>query len=140
MDRTAAAGSVTWPDAHFAVPVGKIVVADGAYFRRIWPYPAAARPTDICPPSAVLLFFRPCCPAVTIVTAVSMAMELARFTVLDGSEGQLLAERPAMVEALHQRFPGCMAAYLTKEDDGSWLDVLVWSSRAEAEDAAQMIT
>lgn len=67
-------------------------------------------------------------------------MELARFTVLDGAEGQLLAERPAMVEALHRRFPGCMAAYLTKEDDGSWLDVLVWSSRAEAEDAAQMIS
>jgi hypothetical protein len=28
----------------------------------------------------------------------------------------LLAERPGMLKALRERFPGCLAAYLTKED------------------------
>lgn len=44
-----------------------------------------------------------------------------------------------MVEALRKRFPGCLAAYLTREDDGGWLDVVVWRSRAEAEEAAMTI-
>ncbi|GIE74917.1 hypothetical protein Aph02nite_08670 [Actinoplanes philippinensis] len=64
-------------------------------------------------------------------------IELARFHVAEGSEERLLAERPSMVEALRQRFPGCVAAYLTREDDGGWLDVLVWRTRAEAETAAR---
>lgn len=68
-----------------------------------------------------------------------MVIELARFEIHEGAETQLLAERPAMIDALHQRFPGCLAAYLTREDDGGWLDVLVWRSRAEAEEAARLI-
>ena len=32
-----------------------------------------------------------------------------------------MAGRPAMVRALAGRFP---AAYLTREDDGSWLDIV----------------
>ncbi|MFD0690259.1 antibiotic biosynthesis monooxygenase [Actinomadura fibrosa] len=68
-----------------------------------------------------------------------MAIELARFTIHDGAEERLVAERPAMVDALRRRFPGCLAAYLTREDDGSWLDVLVWRSRAEAERAAREV-
>jgi hypothetical protein len=39
----------------------------------------------------------------------------------------LMAGRPAMVRALAGRFPGCPAAYLTREDDGSWLDIVPWS-------------
>jgi len=70
---------------------------------------------------------------------MSMTIELARFKIHDGAEAQLVAERPAMVQALRQRFPGCMAAYLTKEDDGDWLDLVVWRSRAEAEEAARLI-
>jgi hypothetical protein len=31
------------------------------------------------------------------------------------------------------------AAWLTKQDDGSWLDVILWSSREAAEKAAQRI-
>jgi hypothetical protein len=37
---------------------------------------------------------------------------------------RLVAGRPAMTEALRERFPGCLAAYLTREDAGSWLDVV----------------
>ncbi|MFF1611101.1 antibiotic biosynthesis monooxygenase [Amycolatopsis sp. NPDC058278] len=70
---------------------------------------------------------------------MSMTIELARFKVGDSAVAQLLAERPAMVEAMRRRFPGCLAAYLTREDDGGWLDVVLWRSRAEAEEAARLI-
>ncbi|MFB9902516.1 antibiotic biosynthesis monooxygenase [Allokutzneria oryzae] len=68
-----------------------------------------------------------------------MAIELARFTVKDGAEQKLVTERPAMVQALRRRFSGCLAAYLTKEDDGSWLDIVLWRSREEAEQAAREV-
>jgi hypothetical protein len=44
-----------------------------------------------------------------------------------------------MIDALRRRFPACLAAYLTREDDGTWLDVVLWSSRAEAEEAAREV-
>jgi Antibiotic biosynthesis monooxygenase len=68
-----------------------------------------------------------------------MVLELARFTIYPGAETELVAERPAMLAALRARFPGVLAAYLTKEDDGGWLDVIVWSSRGEAEEAARLV-
>ena len=68
------------------------------------------------------------------------AFELAAFTVRDGDEAAMLAERPAMIEALRQAFPGLLAAWLTKRDDGSWLDVILWRTRAEAETAARHVS
>ena len=64
-------------------------------------------------------------PSLTATMARRMAMtiELARFTVDDGVPA-LMAGRPAMVRALAGRFPGCPAAYLTREDDGSRLDIV----------------
>jgi hypothetical protein len=44
--------------------------------------------------------------------------ELAEFTVRDGEEDALIAERPAMIRALQKAFPGALAAWLTKRDDG----------------------
>jgi Antibiotic biosynthesis monooxygenase len=73
------------------------------------------------------------------VRVMGMAIELARFTVRDGAEQQLLEGRPTMVAALKRRFPGCVAAYLTREDDGGWLDVVLWRSREEAERAAALV-
>ncbi|QKV76196.1 antibiotic biosynthesis monooxygenase [Amycolatopsis sp. Hca4] len=70
---------------------------------------------------------------------MTMTIELARFKVAEGAVAQLVAERPAMVEAMRRRFPGCLAAYLTREDDGGWLDIVLWRSRAEAEEAARLI-
>jgi hypothetical protein len=70
---------------------------------------------------------------------MTMAIELARFTVKPEAEDALLAERPAMITALKERFPGCLAAFLTREEDGSWLDILVWRTRAEAEESAAQI-
>jgi hypothetical protein len=45
-----------------------------------------------------------------------------------------------MVQALHRRYPGCLAAYLTREDDGSWLDIVLWRHREEAEQAAREVS
>jgi hypothetical protein len=70
---------------------------------------------------------------------MTMVIELAHFTIHDGAEEELLAERPAMIQALRRRFPACLAAYRTKEDDGGWLDVLLWRDRAEAEEAARLV-
>jgi hypothetical protein len=77
--------------------------------------------------------------AAAILPVMAMAIELARFTVDDDAVDPLVAGRPAMVQALKKRFPGCLAAYLTREDDGSWLDIVLWRSRAEAEEAARLI-
>jgi|GEM_PF-2108838 len=65
-----------------------------------------------------------------------MVIELAEFRVHPGAEEQLVADRPRMLAALRERFPGCLAAYLTRQDDGSFLDVIVWRDRASAERAA----
>ena len=67
------------------------------------------------------------------------AFELAHFSVRDGEEADLIAERPEMLRALRHAFPAARAAWLTKQDDGSWLDIILWSSRESAEEAAQSI-
>jgi hypothetical protein len=54
-----------------------------------------------------------------------LTIELAAFTVREGAEPQLRAERPEMLGALRQAFPAALAAWLTKQDDGSWLDVIL---------------
>ncbi|MEU4236607.1 hypothetical protein [Actinoplanes sp. NPDC026619] len=66
---------------------------------------------------------------------MTTTVEFARFTVRAGAEAKLVADRPAMLAALRARFPAC----LTREDDGTWVDVPVWRSRAEAEEAAAQI-
>lgn len=68
-----------------------------------------------------------------------MVIELAAFRVVAGAEERLVAERPAMLAALRSRFPGCLAAYLTRQDDGSFLDVIVWRDRAAAEESARLV-
>jgi hypothetical protein len=67
---------------------------------------------------------------------VSQAVELVLFTVRPEQEEEFVAERPAMPAAMRSRFPGLEQAFLARRDDGSWLDVVVWSSRPEAEAAA----
>jgi hypothetical protein len=68
-----------------------------------------------------------------------LAIELATFSVPAESEDVLVSERPAMIAALKRRFPACQAAFLTRQDDGTWLDILVWRSRDEALEAAREI-
>jgi hypothetical protein len=70
---------------------------------------------------------------------MTLTLELAAFTIREGAEPALLAERPAMLAALRRAFPAALAAWLTRQDDGSWLDVILWRSRPEAEPAARRI-
>jgi hypothetical protein len=65
-----------------------------------------------------------------------LTFEFAEFTVAAEDEAALLEERPAMIAALRHAFPGVLAAWLTKQEDGSWLDVLLWRSRDDADYAA----
>jgi Antibiotic biosynthesis monooxygenase len=68
-----------------------------------------------------------------------LTFELASFRVAPDNEATLVEERPAMVAALRRAFPGALGAWLTKQDDGGWLDIILWRSREEAEDAARRI-
>lgn len=57
-----------------------------------------------------------------------LVFEHAAFTVRDGHEQALLDERPAMITALRRAFPGLVSSWLTRRDDGTWLDVILWRS------------
>jgi hypothetical protein len=70
---------------------------------------------------------------------MALTFELAAFTVREGEEATLLAERPQMIAALGRAFPGLLGAWLAKRDDGSWVDVILWHSREEAVHAAKDI-
>ena len=70
---------------------------------------------------------------------MTLTLELAQFAVREEDEAALLAERPEMIRALQRTFPGALAAWLTKQQDGTWLDVILWRTRDEAEDAAARI-
>jgi hypothetical protein len=69
----------------------------------------------------------------------SLTFEFAEFTVPTQSEAARLAEREAMIHSLGRTFPGAIAAWLTREHDGSWIDAILWRSRLEAEVAAARI-
>jgi hypothetical protein len=68
-----------------------------------------------------------------------LIFEFASFTVREGEEDSLVAERPAMIAALKQAFPGLLAAWLTRQDDGTWVDAILWETRTAAEDAAARV-
>jgi hypothetical protein len=70
---------------------------------------------------------------------MALTFELATFTVRKGQDVSLVAERPQMIAALGRAFPGLLGAWLTKRDDGSWVDVILWQSREEAEHAAEHV-
>jgi hypothetical protein len=50
------------------------------------------------------------------VTRTTLTLELAAFTVRDGADQALSAERLAMLSALRRTLPGVVAAWLTKQD------------------------
>jgi hypothetical protein len=70
---------------------------------------------------------------------MTLTFELAHFSVREDDEEALIADRPAMVSALREAFPGALAAWLAKQDDGTWLDVILWRSREEAQEAAERV-
>ena len=70
---------------------------------------------------------------------MALTFELATFSVREAQEASLVAERPQMIAALGRAFPGLLAAWLAKRDDGSWIDLILWHSREEAEHAAKHV-
>lgn len=54
---------------------------------------------------------------------MALTFELASFRVAPENEASLVEERPAMIAALREASPGAIAAWLTKQDDDSWLDI-----------------
>lgn len=67
---------------------------------------------------------------------MTQTFELAAFTAHEGHEQDLLAERTVVIAALRRSFPGLMSAWLTRRDDSSWLDVILWRTREDAEYSA----
>jgi hypothetical protein len=70
---------------------------------------------------------------------MTLTLELASFTVREGAEQEMLAERQAMIEALAEAFPGVLAAWLGKRADGSWVDVILWQTSEQAEHSAEHV-
>jgi heme-degrading monooxygenase HmoA len=65
-------------------------------------------------------------------------LELARFKVDRDAEADFLATRPAMVKAVRERLPGLTEISLVRLDDDTWVDVVSWASRADAERGPQL--
>jgi hypothetical protein len=70
---------------------------------------------------------------------MALTFELAMFSVRAGEEDSLVAERPLMIAALRRAFPGLLGAWLTRRDDGSWVDLILWHSREDAVHAAEHV-
>jgi hypothetical protein len=67
---------------------------------------------------------------------VSVVYEVVRSRVRPGAEEDMLRLRPRMISAVRERFPELLDARLVQLDDGSWLDLVQWTSREAAERAA----
>ena len=67
---------------------------------------------------------------------MSLIYEVVRSRLHEGAEERMLAARPPMIRAVRERFPALVDATLVRLDDGTWLDIVRWSSREEAERAA----
>ncbi|MDQ4095292.1 MAG: antibiotic biosynthesis monooxygenase [Actinomycetota bacterium] len=67
---------------------------------------------------------------------MSAVYEVVRSRVRSDAEAEMLELRPKMIAAVRERFPELIDARLIHMDDGSWMDVVQWSSREAAEKAA----
>jgi hypothetical protein len=67
---------------------------------------------------------------------MSETIELVRFSVHPDRRDEFLRDRPGAIAALREAFPGLIEARLAELEDGTWIDVVRWRSKAEAETAA----
>jgi len=67
---------------------------------------------------------------------MGLVYEVVRTRVRAGAEEEMLRLRPRMIAAVRERFPELLDARLVQLDDGSWLDLVRWTSREAAERAA----
>ena len=62
-------------------------------------------------------------------------VEIVRIRPKDGAIPRLQELRPRILEEIEARYPGSASTQLFELEDGSWVDVWSWMSRADAEDA-----
>ncbi len=63
--------------------------------------------------------------------------EIVHAPVRDGVEDEMVSRRPALEAAVRERLPGLLDIRLVRLDDGTYLDVLRWESRAAADAAIE---
>ena len=63
--------------------------------------------------------------------------EVVHARVRDGVEDEMVSRRPALEAAVRERLPGLLDIRLVRLDDGTYLDVLRWESRAAADAAIE---
>ena|ERR671925_68178 len=61
--------------------------------------------------------------------------EIVHSRIRDGVEGEMPGRRAALEAAVRERLPGLLDIRLVRLDDGTYLDVLRWESRAAADAA-----
>ena len=64
--------------------------------------------------------------------------EVVHAKVREGGEEEMLKRRPALEAAVREKLPGLLDIRLVRLDDGTYLDVLLWESREQADAAIEM--
>ncbi len=65
------------------------------------------------------------------------ALEMARFRVAPEHEHDMREKRRAAIAALRRVCPGLVSEQLARVDERTWMDLIVWETRAAAEAAAE---
>ena len=65
--------------------------------------------------------------------------EIVHARLRESIEEEVMARRPALEAAIRERLPGLLEIRLVRLDDGTYLDVLRWESRAAADAAVEQI-
>jgi hypothetical protein len=66
-------------------------------------------------------------------------LEVVHFTVKPGEREAFLARRGPAIAALRRRFDGLLESRLAEFDDGTWVDVVRWTSLEQAREAAECV-
>ena len=63
--------------------------------------------------------------------------EIVHARIREGIEEEIRARRPALETAVREQLPGLLDIRLVRLDDGTYMDVLRWESRAAADAAME---
>lgn len=63
--------------------------------------------------------------------------EIVHARLREGIEEEVMARRPTLEAAVREQLPGLLEIRLVRLDDGTYLDVLRWESRAAADAAIE---
>jgi hypothetical protein len=63
--------------------------------------------------------------------------EVVHAKVRDGAEAEMLSRRPALEAGVREKLPGLLDIRLIRLEDGTYIDLLRWESRAAADAAIE---